>query len=1002
MSKQSDDDTWCKIEDEEVQSDSSKSERGLLIKSESRSDSEEGSESESECRSESEGKSEDESESESIGYRRYPKRRSRQIKRSGTEKESKRRRDATSSDSGVSDEENNGKKKQRKRAWQPRKRVRSKGTGDNSKSVERWNAMVEKLQLYHFEHGTFTVSRAHDPKLAQWVFRVKGAYAEKLREVEAEIGSRIKMDSDMESDLESDAESCGQGVDGYTTDGTDSTLSHQRPASHCRASYGSSAFLTDERIQQLNKMGFNWERQSNEKKEKLWNTFYDQLSQYHQQFGTCLVCENTDPDLALWVKKQRQQLKNPRKRMTPLRRERIEKLDKLDFEWKLRTRPLTFEHRFNELKQFREMYGHCCVTRHHKAIPGLGRWVAGLRRRYVLFRAGKETSLTQQKVNQLNALGFSWSIRGSQVSWQDRYEELKRFREEFGDTSVQRKFNANMKLGCWVATQRRSYWQMQKGEKSNMTIERVQKLNAIGFKWVEEQPRGHWEKKFFELRQFKAEFGDCLVPNPFKKNQRLRKWVDEQREEYAKKQSGEASDLSDYKQNRLERIGFSWVDRPSWMDRYQALIAFKGEHGHSNVPEEYPQNQLLADWVAEQRVQYQHRKDGQPSTLNDMQVKRLTDINFQWKTSCTFVQFSKWDAMYEELKSYKRTHGHCQVPRHIREYAELGKWVHTQQQEYAIRKEGRLSILDDERIKLLNQIEFSWTKQGPTHKRAPRTPWDANLEALRQFKEEFGHTNVPRSYKKVLRLGVWVSAQRTNYHRMKAGKPTTMTEDNAAKLDALGFSWSVRAPQVSWDDRFEELRQYKETYGDCQVPSRFNANPRLGSWVCAQRHQYMLSKRGHKSHLNEERIRKLEDIGFKWEDEDGQPMSQFEEKLFELRQYKAEFGDCEVSENFSRNPGLGKWVTNMRNEYRTFLEGKSSSMTEERMGILNNLGFSWQMDVRHGPTKETPHPLPLDNNQGMGRAEDEHTKFVIPGLPNFVDLAHPNLPPIESQHLFIE
>lgn len=59
----------------------------------------------------------------------------------------------------------------------------------------------------------------------------------------------------------------------------------------------------------------------------------------------------------------------------------------------------------------------------------------------------------------------------------------------------------------------------------------------------------------------------------------------------------------------------------------------------------------------------------------------------------------------------------------------------------------------------------------------------------------------------------------------------------------------------AWNARCRELEAYKAEHGDCNVPRRHES---LGSWVNTQR-----SARTNKK-LSEERIQKLNDLGFDW------------------------------------------------------------------------------------------------------------------------------------------
>ncbi|MCK5876391.1 MAG: helicase associated domain-containing protein, partial [Candidatus Marithrix sp.] len=52
--------------------------------------------------------------------------------------------------------------------------------------------------------------------------------------------------------------------------------------------------------------------------------------------------------------------------------------------------------------------------------------------------------------------------------------------------------------------------------------------------------------------------------------------------------------------------------------------------------------------------------------------------------------------------------------------------------------------------------------------------------------------------------------------------------------------------------------QYKDKYGDCKVPNRYYENKQLGNWVSRQRR----AKKERK--LSEERIQRLDAIGFVW------------------------------------------------------------------------------------------------------------------------------------------
>ncbi|KAL7469754.1 hypothetical protein ACHAXS_010003 [Conticribra weissflogii] len=72
-------------------------------------------------------------------------------------------------------------------------------------------------------------------------------------------------------------------------------------------------------------------------------------------------------------------------------------------------------------------------------------------------------------------------------------------------------------------------------------------------------------------------------------------------------------------------------------------------------------------------------------------------------------------------------------------------------------------------------------------------------------------------------------------------------------------------PNESWEIRFEQLKEYKRLFGDCAVPQRYSANPKLATWVRTQRRMYKLMNAGEKTCMTPGRLHKLNSIGFVWE-----------------------------------------------------------------------------------------------------------------------------------------
>ena len=131
----------------------------------------------------------------------------------------------------------------------------------------------------------------------------------------------------------------------------------------------------------------------------------------------------------------------------------------------------------------------------------------------------------------------------------------------------------------------------------------------------------------------------------------------------------------------------------------------------------------------------------------------------------------RWDEMCRALESYRKQHGHANVPANFKQNPQLGRWVAMQRYR---RKVGELS---QKQVERLERAGFIW---APTD-----VAWNRMVEKLLLFKKKHGHCNVPSLWPADPHLSNWVANQR---HRKKMG---TLSPDRAKRLDSLGFSWAV-------------------------------------------------------------------------------------------------------------------------------------------------------------------------------------------------------------------
>jgi hypothetical protein len=221
--------------------------------------------------------------------------------------------------------------------------------------------------------------------------------------------------------------------------------------------------------------------------------------------------------------------------------------------------------------------------------------------------------------------------------------------------------------------------------------------------------------------------------------------------------------------------------------------------------------------------------------------------------------------------------------------------------------------------------------------------WGDHFRQLCEFKVEFGHCLVPNRYSANLSLWQWVARQRFRYRDHREEKSTSTAAEHIRALDGIGFDWRAsKSDHTSmWRVRLQQLLEFKVQFGHCAVPQKYFANPKLGQWVSNQRQTYKLYQNGKPSGMTEERILSLESAGFKWGSSKSDLATFWSEQFQQLCEFKVQFGHCAVPQNYPANNKLGTWVSTQRSNYKLCQEGKPSPMTEERILVLNGIGFKW-------------------------------------------------------------
>lgn len=107
--------------------------------------------------------------------------------------------------------------------------------------------------------------------------------------------------------------------------------------------------------------------------------------------------------------------------------------------------------------------------------------------------------------------------------------------------------------------------------------------------------------------------------------------------------------------------------------------------------------------------------------------------------------------------------------------------------------------------------------------------WEEQFFSLQAYQREMGHCKVPARFKSNPKLGRWVMTQRRQFTLLMQGYPSALTAERIQRLEGIGFTWSIRPePVKTWNRKFQELKVYKDTFGNCMVPQRYQGKKTFG------------------------------------------------------------------------------------------------------------------------------------------------------------------------------
>jgi superfamily II DNA or RNA helicase len=304
-------------------------------------------------------------------------------------------------------------------------------------------------------------------------------------------------------------------------------------------------------------------------------------------------------------------------------------------------------------RAYHDQHGNLDAPTTHVTATGfrLGAWLSAQRAE----RNGG--TMPADRIRLLDQAGMIWDRLDA--AWMSAYRDLRAFhglRRHF-EVPADYRTADGIKLAEWQGTQRDAE------RAGKLTASRRALLDEIGFPWDPAEAR--WMRRYRELTDALARHGS---PGNLPAGSPEATWLEGQHLAHHR------GKLPAGKITLLEQAGIA-VRRPDpWSAGYQALLAFKAQHGHLNVPDRYKTSGgfALSDWQRDQRVR---RKAGR---LTGEQAGLLDEAGFCWDPLA-----EAWNARYQQAAAWKNEHGHLDLPRKH----PLKEWLSRQQKTH---RQGRL------------------------------------------------------------------------------------------------------------------------------------------------------------------------------------------------------------------------------------------------------------------------------------------------------------------------
>ena len=349
------------------------------------------------------------------------------------------------------------------------------------------------------------------------------------------------------------------------------------------------------------------------------------------------------------------------------------------------------------------------------------------------------------------------------------------------------------------------------------------------------------------------------------------------------------------------------------------------------------------------------------TSINNDSISDLERDDSISKAKPSAKVFKSFAQRLEELKAFKAQHSHCRVPSKFDSNPSLAAWCANLKQSYRLMQQGRKPILKltEDKLDALEELGFEWKYSGRTPKASSKLTFETAIpqdDVKSNSKSEFfrGAETSSGQTSDLSSEGLSDDTSKVTTSEIVGAQKCLKRKKCDAEIDdqQMPNNRKRKTPQrersksKTFHERLKELKEYKEEFGHCHVSRNDKDHYSLGSWCHNLRGSFRANQKlnnGDVPILSQDKISALNEIGFDWTLKEPRQMKSFEERLQDLREFKALFGHTRVPSGYEKNPSLAYWCNNLRNAYKMKKTGKKQyiSLSQERIEALIEIGFDF-------------------------------------------------------------